>query len=211
MKNCLSIEQSAELIKRGVSNNKASARLYDQTVPQKQMKARVKATGEIVDVCFSPTNCMETGGKRWWKTLELEFPSLEFPETINPLPPTEMCDKFPPMEMYYDPQTMTARVIQNMCFRINQEVVDNALKIATDKQLRDELKRRADARKALRSEELRCRHCKHCIEGYTSKRSFDYGCKTSVCGKKLKFQCEAYALYYATRHTQKACDMFELK
>lgn len=108
------------------------------------MKARVKATGEIVDVYFSPTNCMEAGGKRWWKTLELEFSPPESPETINPLPPTEMFDKFPLMEMYYDPQTMTARFIQNMYFRITQEVIETALTFATDKQLRDELKRRAD-------------------------------------------------------------------
>lgn len=175
------------------------------------MQAKVKATGEIVNVCFSPTNCMEAGGKRWWKTLELEFPPLESPDTINPLPPTEMFDKLPPMEVYYDPQTMTARFIQDMHIRITKEVVENALKIATDKQLKDELKLRADVRKALKKEELRCRNCKHCIEGYTSKRSLDYGCKTSVCSKKLKFQCEAYALYYATRYTQKACDMFELK
>lgn len=174
------------------------------------MQAKVKATGEIVDVCFSPTNCMEAGGKRWWKTLELEF-SPESPDTINPLPPAEMFDKFLSMEMIYDPQTMTARFIQDMYIRMTKEVVENALKIATDKQLRDELKRRADVRKALKKEELRCRNCKHCIEGYTSKRSLDYGCTTSVCSKKLKFQCEAYALYYATRHTQKACDMFELR
>lgn len=124
------------------------------------------------------------------------------PESIN---------AFPPMEVSYDPQSMTARFVQDMHIRMTKEVVEAALTIATDKQLRAELKRRADERKALRSEELRCRNCKHCIEGYTSKRSLDYGCKTSVCGKKLKFQCEAYALYYATRHTQKACDMFELK
>lgn len=175
------------------------------------MQAKVKATGEIVDVCFSPTNCMEAGGKRWWKTLELEFPPLESSETINPLPPTEMLDKLPLMEVRYNPQTMTARFVQDMHIRITKEVIDNALKLATDKQLRTEFKRRADARKALKSEELRCRNCKHCIEGYTSKRSMDCDCKTSICVKKLKFQCEAYALYYVTRHTQKACDMFERK
>lgn len=37
------------------------------------MKAKVKVTGEIVEVCFSPTNCMEVGGKRWWNTYELDF------------------------------------------------------------------------------------------------------------------------------------------
>lgn len=175
------------------------------------MKARVKDTGEIVEVCFSPTNCMEAGGKRWWKTLELEFSPLESPDTINPFPPTEMFDKLPLTEVSYDPQTMTARFVQDMHIRITKEVVEAALTIATDKQLRTELKRRADERKVLKGKELRCRNCKYCIEGYTSKRSLDYDCRTSVCAKQVKFQCEAYALYYANRHTQKACDMFELK
>lgn len=40
------------------------------------MQAKVKATGEIVEIYFSPTNCMEAGGKRLWKTYELEFPQL---------------------------------------------------------------------------------------------------------------------------------------
>lgn len=174
------------------------------------MKAKVKATGEIVEICFSPTNCMEAGGKRWWKTSELDF-SQRLPDSINPFPPTEMFDKSSLVEVIYDPQSMTARFVQDMHIRITKEVVEAALTIATDKQLRTELKCRADKRKALKSVELRCRNCKHCIEGYTSKRSFDYDCKTSVCAKKVKFQCAAYALYYATRHTQKACGMFELK
>lgn len=175
------------------------------------MRARVKATGEIVDVCFSPTNCMEVGGKRWWKTSELDFSPMKPPETIAPLPSIGMFDKIHPMEVSFDPQSMSARFVQDTHIRITKEVVKAALNIATDKQLRDELKRRTDKRKALKSIELRCRNCKHCIEGYTSKRSLDYDCKTSVCAKKVKFQCEAYALYYATRFTQKACDMFELK
>lgn len=174
------------------------------------MQAKVKATGEIVEVCFSPTNCMEAGGKRWWKNSELEFSPIK-PDTIDPFPQTEIFDTLPPMEVSYDPQSMTANFIQDMQIRMTKEVVEVALTIASDKQLRTELKRRADARKALKGEELRCRNCKHRIEGYTSKRSLNYGCKTSVCGKKLKFQCEAYALYYATRHTQKACDMSELR
>lgn len=174
------------------------------------MQARVKATGEIVEVCFSPTNCMEAGGKRWWKTSELEFSPIK-PDTINPFPPTEIFDPLLPMEVSYDPQSMTANFIQDMQIRMTKEMVEAALTIASDKQLRAELKRRTDARKMLKCEELRCRNCKHCVQGYTSKRGMDYGYKTTVCEKKLKFECEAYALYYAARHTQKACDMFELK
>lgn len=178
-------------------------------------RAKVKANGWIIEVRPS----MDCEGKTVWveDLTETEYypDELEFflikPDSINPFPPTEMFDKSSPMEVIYDPQTMTARFIQDMHIRITKEVVASALKIATDKQLRDELKLRADVRKALKKEELRCRNCKHCIEGYTSKRNLDYNCKTSVCAKKPKFQCEAYALYYATRHTQKACDMFELK
>lgn len=197
-----------------------SSRLYDQTVPQKQMKARVKSTGEIIEV----RAFMDYDGNTTWledaTNTEYYPDELVFlPAVIGKMQPInsnepfepESINAFPPMEVSYDPQSMTARFVQDMHIRMTKEVVEAALTIATDKQLRAELKRRADERKALRSEELQCRNCKHCIEGYTSKRSLDYGCKTSVCGKKLKFQCEAYALYYATRHTQKACDMFELK
>lgn len=178
-------------------------------------RAKVKANGWIIEV--RPSMDYE-GNTVWVEDLteteyypdELDFYPMK-PDSINPFPPMEMFDKLPPTEVLYDPQTMTARSVQDMHIRITKDVVETALKLATDKQLRTELKCRADARKALRSEELRCRNCKHCIEGYTSKRSLDYDCKTSVCSKKLKFQCEAYALYYAIRHTQKACDMFELK
>lgn len=107
------------------------------------MRAKVKATGEIVEVCFSPTNCIEAGGKRWWKTSELDFSPIK-PDAINPFPPMEMFDISTPMEMSYDPQSMTARFVQDMNIRVTKEVVEKALKIATNKQLRDELKRRAD-------------------------------------------------------------------
>ena len=177
--------------------------------------AKVKANGWMIEV----RPIVDYEGKTVWveDLTETEYypDELEFypikPDSINPFPPMEMFDKLPPMEVSYDPQSMTASFVQDMHIRITEDVVKNALRIATDKQLRTELKRRADARKALRSEELRCRNCKHCVEGYTSKRSLDYDCKTSVCDKKVKFQCEAYALYYATCHTQKACNMFELK
>lgn len=184
------------------------------------MKARVKSTGEIIEV----RSFMDHDGNATWleDATNTEYYPDElafFPTVIGKMQPInsnepfepESINAFPPMEVSYDPQSMTARFVQDMHIRITKEVIEAALTIATDKQLRTELKRRADARKALRSEELRCRNCKHCIEGYTSKRSLDYDCKTSVCAKKPKFQCEAYALYYATRHTQKACDMFELR
>lgn len=197
-----------------------SSRLYNQPVPQKQMKARVKSTGEIIEV----RTFMDHDGNTTW--LEDATNTEYYPDELAFLPAVigkmqsinsnepfepESIVAFPPMEVSYDPQTLTAKFIQDMHLHMTKEVIDNALKIATDKQLRTELKRRANERKALKGEELRCRNCKHCIEGYTSKKSMDYGYKTSVCDKKIKFQCGAYALHYATRHTQKACNLFELK
>lgn len=182
--------------------------------------AKVRANGWIAD--FRPS-IDRKGNRVWIEDLtgteycpdELEFLPVVIGEMqpINSNQPfnPESIDVLPPMEMSYDPQNMTAIFTQDMHIRITKEVVENALKIATDRQLRAELKRRTDERKALKGQELRCRNCKHCIEGYTSKRSLDYGYKTSVCDRKLKFQCGGYALHYATRHTQKACDMFELK
>lgn len=183
-------------------------------------RAKLKSTGEIIEV----RAFMDHDGNTTWleDATDTEYYSDELaflPAVIGKMQPInsnapfepESIVAFPPMEMSYDPRSMTARFVQDMHIRMTKEVVEAALTIATDKQLREELKRRADVRKALRGEELRCRNCKHCIEGYTSKRSLDYGYKTSVCAKKLKFQCAAYALCYATRHTQKACDMFELK
>ena len=162
------------------------------------MQAKIKATGEIIEVrammgCNGDTTWLEDATDTEYYPDELDFSPIKPSETIAPLP------------------SISTRYFRDMRIYMAPEVVEAALKLATDKQLRIELKRRVDERKALRSKELRCRNCKHCIEGYTSKRSLDYGCKTSVCSKKPKFQCEAYGLYYATCHTQKACDMFELK
>lgn len=97
-----------------------------------------------------------------------------------------------------------------MHIRMTNEVVEAALTIATDKQLRDELKRRADARKALKGEELRCRNCKHCIEGYTTRRAASRGYKTSVCEMRPKDK-EWRGCFYSTIHSRKACEKFEPK
>lgn len=168
-------------------------------------RAKVKANGWIIEVRSS----MDYEGKTVWiEDLteteyypdELEFDPMK-PDSIKP---------FPPMEVSYDPQSMTARFVQDMRIRITKEVVEAALTIATDKQLRTELKRRADERKALKSEELRCRNCKHCIQGYTTRRAASRGDKTSVCELKPKDR-EWRGCFYATLHSRKACDMFELK
>ncbi len=178
------------------------------------MKARVKSTGEIIEVRpfmdhDDNATWLEDATNTEYYPDELVFSPIK-PNTIDPFPPTEIWDEWPPIEMYYDPQTMTGIFSQVMHIRITKEVVENALKIATDKQLRTELKRRADERKALKSEELRCRNCKHCIQGYTTRRAASRGDKTSVCELKPKDR-EWRGCFYATLHSRKACDMFELK
>lgn len=196
-----------------------SSRLYDQPVPQKQMKARVKSTGEIIEV---RTFMDQDGNTTWFEDAtnteyypdELAFlpaviGKMQSINSNEPFEP-ESIVAFPPMEVSYDPQTLTAKFIQDMHLHMTKEVIDNALKIATDKQLRTELKRRADERKALKGEELRCRNCKHCIEGYTTKRAASRGDKTSVCELQPKDK-EWRGCFYATLHSRKACDMFELK
>lgn len=72
-------------------------------------------------------------------------------------------------QMECDPQAMTARFFQNYNIKITQEVIQFALLRASDKQLQEELKRRADERRFLKGQILRCRDCKHCIQGYTSR------------------------------------------
>lgn len=51
------------------------------------MKAKVRATGEIVDVCFSPTNCVEVGSSpRCWKVKDLDFDLTEEEYTTSITP-----------------------------------------------------------------------------------------------------------------------------
>lgn len=46
-----------------------------QSISQRiqKMKARVKSTGEIVNICFSPAICIESGHSRSWFPQELEY------------------------------------------------------------------------------------------------------------------------------------------
>lgn len=80
----------------------------------------------------------------------------------------------------------------------------------SDEELREELKRRADDRKALKGEVMRCRDCRHCIQGYTTRRAASRGYKTSVCELRPKDK-EWRGCFYSTLHSRKACDMFEKK
>lgn len=196
-----------------------SSRLYNQTVPRKQMKARVKSTGEIIDV----RAFMDHDGNTTWledaTNTEYYPDELAFlPAIIGKMQPINSNEPFepesivalPPLEVSYDPQSMSARFVQDMHIRMTKEVVEAALTIATDKQLRTELKRRADARKALKGEELRCHNCKHCIQGYTTRRAASRGYKTSVCELRPKDK-EWRGCFYSTLHSRKACDKFEKK
>lgn len=84
--------------------------------------------------------------------------------------------------------------------------VPDSLEQFSDQELRDELKRRTEARKVANFV-FRCRDCKHCGEGCCN-RSGRY--KTSVCFLKPKPQVGPDR-YYATLHSRKACEQFELK
>lgn len=183
------------------------------------MKARVKSTGEIIDV----RAFMDHDGNTTWledaTNTEYYPDELAFlPAIIGKMQPINSNEPFepesivalPPLEVSYDPQSMSARFVQDMHIRMTKEVVEAALTIATDKQLRTELKRRADARKALKGEELRYRNCKHCIQGYTTRRAASRGYKTSVCELRPKDK-EWRGCFYSTLHSRKACDMFELQ
>ena len=117
---------------------------------------------------------------------------------------------FDPVQMEYNPQTMTAKFIQNCNIRLTKEIIQGALRFATDKQLQDELKRRADERRALKGQILRCRDCKHCIQGYTSRFAFHRGYQTSVCKLKPKGKAE-WDCFYSTLQSRKASENFEPK
>lgn len=127
----------------------------------------------------------------------------------------DICDipdlmTFDPVQMEYDPQTMTAKFIQNYQIRLTEEIINGALKHATDKQLQDELERRADARRVLKGQILRCRDCIHCIQGYASRYAASRGYKTSVCEMKPKDKAWR-GCFYSTLQSRKACEQFEPK
>lgn len=84
------------------------------------------------------------------------------------------------------------------------------LKDYTTEQLKAELKRRVEEKKALKAEEmrtaLRCRNCKHCVPN-PNIPSWCRGnyciCNVRTWGKKQR--------HYATRPSTKACELFERK
>lgn len=93
---------------------------------------------------------------------------------------------------------------------MNDELIESILRSVSESRLREELKRRTDERKAERGQILRCRDCIHCFQGYTSKFAASCGNKTSVCEMRPKDKVARYC-FYATTHSNKACDKFEPK
>lgn len=76
----------------------------------------------------------------------------------------------------------------------------------SDKELREELKRRAYERKHSEPAVLRCRNCQYCAVGMVHKSQI-YP-TTIVCKAKPKPK-NGENRYYATNPTQKACEQFK--
>lgn len=80
------------------------------------------------------------------------------------------------------------------------------LKDYTTEQLKEELKRRVEEKRAQKAEEmktaLRCRNCKHCIPH--PKGFHFYHCAVRTWGKNI-------VRNYCVKPSQKACDKFERK
>lgn len=78
------------------------------------------------------------------------------------------------------------------------------LRYYTTEQLKAELKRRVEEKRAKKAEEmrtaLRCRNCKHCTK---HPRGYDlYLCAVRTWGKKI-------VRNYCVKPSQKACELFE--
>lgn len=78
----------------------------------------------------------------------------------------------------------------------------------SDDDLKQELKRRENELRSRSPENVRCRDCKHCGEGYCSTTP-RWG-KTTVCLKRPK-PTAGNDRYCATNQSRKACEMFEPK
>lgn len=92
----------------------------------------------------------------------------------------------------------------------NECYLNIALSSFSDNELRQELKVRANVRKAMSENVFRCRNCRYCIQGYTSKRAALRGSKTSVCEMSPKDNGIQHC-FYATLQSRKACEMFQSK
>lgn len=80
------------------------------------------------------------------------------------------------------------------------------LKDYTEEQLKAELKRRIELRKAKKAEEMktakRCRNCKHCVVNHRWTRQ--HLCMARTCGKD-------HPRHYTVPLSKPACELFERK
>lgn len=184
-------------------------------------KAKLKSTGEIIDVRTSMdhdgnTTWLEDATNTEYYPSELDFNYI--PPIRGVLNPVRGTSPFgpddlvscTPMQMVYDKVNHIGRIEQTLHIRMTQAVIENALRMATDKQLQDELKYRVNLRKTMRGEILRCKDCKHCIQGYTTKSAMARGTQTSVCELYPKDKV-GKGCFYATLMSKRACDLFERK
>jgi hypothetical protein len=77
----------------------------------------------------------------------------------------------------------------------------------TDEELRSELKRREKERRSRFPPNIRCRDCKHCVEGLTFKHQVN---STIICLMRPK-PSQGPDRYYSTTCSYRACDKFEPK
>lgn len=176
-------------------------------------QARLKSTGEIIEVRVSMdyrghATWVEDATKTEYYQEELEF--LDNDQSLNSETQIENLISCDPLQMEFDPQTMIAQASQTLHVRFNKLIIQEAIKHATDKQLKEELKRRTDERRALKGQILRCRNCKHCINGYTTARAWFRNETTAVCALKPKPKAGENC-HYSTSHSNRACEKFELK
>lgn len=176
-------------------------------------QARLKSTGEIIEVRISMdyqghATWVEDATQTEYYQEELEF--LDNDQSLNSETQIEDLISYDPLQMEFNPQTMIAQASQTLHVRFNKLIIQEAIKHATDKQLKDELKRRTDERRALKGQILRCRDCIHCIQGYASRYAASRGYKTSVCEMKPKDKAWR-GCFYSTLQYRKACEQFEPK
>lgn len=85
------------------------------------------------------------------------------------------------------------------------------LKDYTIEELRAELKRRIEEKKAQKAEEmktaLRCRNCKHCM----TNPNVPSWCCGNYCICNVRTWGKKYQHHYAIKPSTKACDKFERK
>lgn len=178
-------------------------------------KAKLRSTGEIVEVYaetgFSGTTYwIDTSTKDCYDPSELDFLPENETDKLSVKPTIADLISFDTPHMEYEPRTMTAQFIQNCHVRFNDELIKEAIKFATDEQLREGLKRRSEYRKLYIGHVLRCRDCIHCIQGHTSKSAVSRGYKTSVCKLKPKDKA-GRDCFYSTLQSRRACVDFEPK